>query len=140
VTASGLNSTGGGNLATSSGNVIIGGTTSIGTKLQVEGTTYSAALWLNMQTQNGNATLNTGTSYLYQGGGGHTYTLRSASNSNQLFFIKNDSSFSLTIAAASGDVLLDNAGGSPTSITLAARKAIIIQQSGGNLNIIMAIY
>lgn len=127
-------------LINSSGNVIIGGTSSIGTKLQVEGTTYSAALWLNMQTQNGNATLNTGTSYLYQGGGGHTYTLRSASGSNQLFFIKNDSSFSLTIAAASGDVILDNAGNSPTTFTLAARKAILIQQSGGNLNIIMSIY
>jgi hypothetical protein len=85
--------------------------------------------------------MNTGTTYIYNAGSGsHTFTLQSASGSNQVFIVKNASSRSLTIATTGGDVIIDNAGASTSTFTLAANKAMIIQQDGGSTNYIISIY
>jgi hypothetical protein len=126
---------------TSGGNLLIGTTTDIGTKLAVNGTTYTAGLSVNATAYQGNVTMNTGTTYIYNAGSGsHTFTLQSASGSNQVFIVKNASSRSLTIATTGGQAIIDNAGASTTTFTLAANKAMIIQQDGGSTNYIISIY
>jgi len=123
-----------------SGNFLIGTTTDIGTKLHVSGTTYTAGLSVNASAFSGNVTLSTGTSYIYIGTGGHTFTLQSASGSNQIYIVKNASSSSLSIATTGGQTIIDNAGAATSTFTLAANKAMIIQQDGGTKNYIMSIY
>jgi hypothetical protein len=125
----------------SSNNVLIGGTTDAGYKLLVNGTSYTAGLAVNATAYQGDVTMNTGTTYVYNAGSGsHTFTLQSASGSNQVFIVKNASSRSLTIATTGGDVIIDNAGASTSTFTLAANKVMIIQQDGGSTNIIISIY
>jgi hypothetical protein len=106
----------------------------------VSGTTYTAGLSVNASAFSGNVTLNTGTSYIYIGTGGHTFTLQSASGSNQIYIVKNASSSSLSIATTGGQTIIDNAGAATSTFTLAANKAMIIQQDGGTKNYIMSIY
>jgi hypothetical protein len=126
---------------TSGGNVLIGATVDSGFKLLVNGTSYTAGLAVNATAYQGNVTMNTGTTYVYNAGSGsHTFTLQSASGSNQVFIVKNASSRSLTIATTGGDVIIDNAGASTSTFTLAANKAMIIQQDGGSTNYIISIY
>jgi hypothetical protein len=125
----------------SSNNVLIGTTTDVGTKLAVNGTTYTAGLSVNATAYQGDVTMSTGTTYVYNAGSGsHTFTLQSVSGSNQVFIVKNASSRSLTIATTGGDVIIDNAGASTSTFTLAANKVMIIQQDGGSTNIIISIY
>jgi hypothetical protein len=132
---------GGTQLATSSGNVLIGTTTDAGFKLLVNGTTYTGGFSPNATAYQGNVTMNTGTTYVYNASSGsHTFTLQSASGTNQIFIVKNASSRSLTIATTGGQAIIDNAGASTTTFTLAANKAMIIQQDGGSTNYIISIY
>jgi hypothetical protein len=126
---------------TSGGNLLIGTTTDAGYKLLVNGTTYTVGFSPNATAYQGNVTMNTGTTYVYNASSGsHTFTLQSASGTNQIFIVKNHSARSLTIATTGGDVIIDNAGASTTTFTLAANKAMIIQQDGGSTNYIISIY
>lgn len=126
---------------TSGGNLLLGTTTDIGTKLLVNGTTYTAGFSANATAFQGNVTMNTGTTYIYNASSGsHTFTLQSASGSNQVFIVKNHTARSLTIATTGGQAIIDNAGASTTTFTLAANKAMIIQQDGGSTNYIISIY
>jgi hypothetical protein len=123
------------------GNLLIGTTIDIGTKVHVNGTTYTAGLSVNASAFQNDVTLSTGTTYVYDApSGSHTFTLQNSSGKNQIFIVKNATARNLTIAAQTGQNIIDNAGVASSTFTLSANKVMIIQQDGGNKNYILSIY
>ena len=70
------------------------------------------------------------TTFFYNGASAGTWTLPNPSGTNQMFWIKNASSFSITLNAYSGTSIIDNASVGVSSITILAGATALIQQDG----------
>ena len=76
-------------------------------------------------------TITTGyTSWFYTGTGTATWTLPNPSGTNQIFWIKNAGTGIITLNAYSGTNIINNAGSSVSSITIAIGAKALIQQDG----------
>lgn len=120
-------------IAWDGGNALIGTTTDNGCKLQVNGVTQTNGLAFN-NTYFSSSTTMTDAFFWWRfaGGIGQTLTLYS-STTNNMHFIKNESSIPLTITAQSGGAIMGLSSGTPsTSITLLAFKTVQIIASSSN--------
>ena len=70
------------------------------------------------------------TTFLYNGAGAASWTLPNPSGTNQMFYIKNVGTGSITLNAYSGTNIIDNAGNGVSSITIAFGETVLIQQDG----------
>lgn len=70
------------------------------------------------------------TTFIYAGSGVASWTLPTPSGTNQMFYIKNAGTGIITLNAFSGTNIINNAGASVTSITIAIGATALIQQDG----------
>ena len=100
--------------------------------LNTGGTLYTTGFSPNASTVSSSTyTITTGTTTLfYTGTTAATWTLPNPSGTNQMFWIKNASAYSITLNAYSGTNIINNAGVGVTSITILAGATALIQQDG----------
>ena len=70
------------------------------------------------------------TTWIYNGTGAATWTLPNPSGTNQMFWIKNAGTGTITLNAFSGTNIINNSAASVTSITIAVGATVLIQQDG----------
>ena len=96
------------------------------------GTLYTGGFSPNA-TANSTNTLtltNAQTTWIYNGTGIATWTLFNPSGTNQMIWIKNAGTGIITLNAYSGTNIINNAGSSVSSITIAIGATVLIQQDG----------
>ena len=96
------------------------------------GTLYTSGFSPNATANSTNTlTLTTGqTTWIYNGTGIATWTLFNPSGTNQMIWIKNAGTGIITLNAYSGTNIINNAGSSVSSITIAVGATVLIQQDG----------
>ena len=96
------------------------------------GTLYTTGFSPNATANSTNTlTLTTAqTTWIYNGSGVATWTLFNPSGTNQMIWIKNAGTGIITLNAYSGTNIINNAGASVSSITIAIGATVLIQQDG----------
>ena len=96
------------------------------------GTLYTGGFSPNATANSTNTlTLTNGqTTWIYNGSGIATWTLFNPSGTNQMIWIKNAGTGIITLNAYSGTNIINNAGSSVSSITIAVGATVLIQQDG----------
>ena len=96
------------------------------------GTLYTTGFSPNAQASSSNTLTLTsaGTVWIYNGTGVATWTLFNPSGTNQMVWIKNAGTGIITLNAYSGTNIINNAGSSVSSITIAVGATALIQQDG----------
>ena len=96
------------------------------------GTLYTTGFSPNATANSTNTlTLTTAqTTWIYNGTGIATWTLFNPSGTNQMIWIKNAGTGIITLNAYSGTNIINNAGSSVSSITIAVGATVLIQQDG----------
>jgi len=96
------------------------------------GTLYTTGFSPNATANSTNTlTLTTAqTTWIYTGTGIATWTLFNPSGTNQMIWIKNAGTGIITLNAYSGTNIINNAGSSVSSITIAVGATVLIQQDG----------
>ncbi len=109
--------------------------------LNVQGHTYTNSFSGTAQTVSANFTIGSSMCYYFNGAGGVTGTMENPSGTNKIFFVKNWSANTLTIAAyASGGTIIDSINSSVSSFSLLTGQTAILQQDGNFRTFILNIY
>jgi hypothetical protein len=109
--------------------------------LNVSGCTYTNTLSPTASTKTTSFTIGDNHTYIFTGAAGQTATLENPASTNKIFYIKNFSGNTLTIASyAGGATLIDTTNTGLTSYLLLTGKTICIQQSGSTQSFILSIY
>ena len=101
------------------------------------GVMYTNGFSPNASTYSTTQTLGSGTTYVFNGGAGVTWTLPNPSGNNQMYFIKNASANTLTLNAYAANQIIDLANAAQSSISISAGAVVIIQQDGNNKSYIL---
>jgi len=109
--------------------------------LNNNGTFYTAGFSPNATAFSTAQTISTGTTYIFNGGAGITFTMSNPSGNNQLYIVKNWSANTLTIAGyAGGTNIIDTTNTAVASILLLTGKTAILQQDGASRTFVLSIY